>query len=654
MPDLPATRLTPALVPLGGSYDDRLETAGDRDWIGVDLVAGQSYRLSVAGRGGAPLDDPEMRLFDPLGGQLAYNDDSDGLNPALTYTAVQTGRHFIEVAGFGGDGTGDYRVSAAVVAAPGPLQALDWGTEVSDPLVRVYFAPAGTRYEGYTAEGFNAYEIGRFQAAFARIEAVTHLRFEVVTSQAAADFRLLLDTNQVDGEFLGYFNPPGTFGAGIGVFDGAAWDRSPGGDLEAGGTGFATITHELLHGLGLAHPHDTGGSSGVMSGVTAEFDSYGSPPLNQGIYTTMSYNSGWFTGPAGTAPDFGGSWGQEAGPMALDIALLQQKYGANMDTATGNDIYVLDPSNGAGTHWAAIWDAGGYDEIRAPDDRPVTIDLRRPTLTSDPAGGGYVSHVEGVAGGFVVAADVVIEVARGGAGDDILFGNFAANVLRGGPGADQMNGGFGNDIYFVDNPGDQISGEVAYSQGGGIDTVRSFIDYTQPENIELVRLSFLGDTTPLNATGNDAPGTLVGNAGANRLTARGGDDQVNGNAGDDILTGNTGRDTLVGGAGEDTFVYTAYADSRAGAANRDVINGFDRGADLIDLALIDADTTRAGNQAFRFIGEAGFSGAGQLRLQSLGGADAVLVEADHNGDGLADLQIFVNLTTVLEAGDFLL
>jgi Ca2+-binding RTX toxin-like protein len=156
---------------------------------------------------------------------------------------------------------------------------------------------------------------------------------------------------------------------------------------------------------------------------------------------------------------------------------------------------------------------------------------------------------------------------------------------------------------------------------------------------------------------------LVGNSGDNRLTGRGGNDPINGNGGDDVLIGNTGVDTLVGGSGSDTFVYTAYADSRAGIAARDVINGFTRTTgqrDQIDLSLMDANTTTFGvDDAFRFIGSGAFSGngassAGELRMQSLGGPNAVIVEGDHNGDGVADFQIFVNLTNYMTGSDFIL
>ena len=112
-------------------------------------------------------------------------------------------------------------------------------------------------------------------------------------------------------------------------------------------------------------------------------------------------------------------------------------------------------------------------------------------------------------------------------------------------------------------------------------------------------------------------------------------------------------------AESNTFVYLAYADSRAGFANRDVINGFGRTAgqdDVIDLSAMDANTTTFGvDDAFVFVGARAFSGtAGELRYQGLGGPNAVIVVGDHNGDGVADFQIFVNLTTYMTGSDFIL
>lgn len=255
--------------------------------------------------------------------------------------------------------------------------------------------------------------------------------------------------------------------------------------------------------------------------------------------------------------------------------------------------------------------------------------------------------------GQTFSGDSAANTLTGGSGDDTLNGGDGRDRLDGGQGADVMNGGTGNDTYFIDSVADRIIGEIGFSQGGGIDTIYSEVSYTQPQNVELLRL--VGDAD-LHATGNDAPGTLVGNAGDNRLVGRGGNDQINGNAGNDTLVGNTGVDTLVGGGGYDTFVITAYADSRAGAAARDVVNGFTHGQDRIDLSLLDADTTTFGvDDAFTFIGARAFSGTpGELRTIGTGGANAVIVAGDHNGDRVADMQVFVNLTTWMTGTDFIL
>jgi Ca2+-binding RTX toxin-like protein len=243
--------------------------------------------------------------------------------------------------------------------------------------------------------------------------------------------------------------------------------------------------------------------------------------------------------------------------------------------------------------------------------------------------------------------------------NEILQGLASNDRLDGGLGNDTLEGGLGNDSYIVNSAGDVIQGEVGFAAGGGIDTVTTTVSFTAPANVEIIRAAALAG--PLTLIGNDGPGTLVGNESANRLEGRGGNDQVNGNDGNDTLIGGEGADTLVGGSGADTFVFSSVSNSRTGAANRDVINGFTRAPgdqDRIDLSAIDANTLTAGvNDAFTFIGSAAFSAtgsAGQLRIQGLGGANALILEADVNGDRVADMQIFVNLQVTMALGDFVL
>jgi len=237
-------------------------------------------------------------------------------------------------------------------------------------------------------------------------------------------------------------------------------------------------------------------------------------------------------------------------------------------------------------------------------------------------------------------------------GADSLFGGAGNDILEARAGADVMEGGTGNDRYYVAQAGDTIVGEIGYADGGGIDTVYAYIDHTLDRNVEILRLQ--GDAD-LNGGGNWAPESLVGNAGKNQLDGSGGNDQINGKAGDDHLIGGIGADTLMGEGGADTFVFADIRESRAGRDTRDFINGFEHGADRINLSAIDANVEAIGNQAFTFIDNDAFSGtAGELRWFSWGGNNYNIVEVDVDGDAQADMQVFVNQTSTMQAADFVL
>ena len=226
-------------------------------------------------------------------------------------------------------------------------------------------------------------------------------------------------------------NMSGIFNSGNGYFTAAS--------NAVGGQGYGTLLHEIGHGLGLLHPHNDGDEPGgdpQFPGLTDDAFAYGSNNLNQGIFSIMSYNDGYAE--VGLSPSAGFGWA--LGPGAFDIAAVHAIFGANLTTNNGATTYALFNQNAAGTGWLSIWDTGGIDTISAGDTGfDSFIDLRAATLANEFGGGGFVSRISGIIGGYTIAAGAVIENASGGFADDLIHGNSADNVLDGRDGIDTVD-----------------------------------------------------------------------------------------------------------------------------------------------------------------------------------------------------------------------
>jgi Ca2+-binding RTX toxin-like protein len=250
--------------------------------------------------------------------------------------------------------------------------------------------------------------------------------------------------------------------------------------------------------------------------------------------------------------------------------------------------------------------------------------------------------------------DTSLHLVSGG-GDDLLIGGLADDVLdiRGvQDGNDTAQGGRGDDTIIT--RGSQISGKDVIDGGAGLDVLRIEMGgsarLTGVTNVETVVLTDVSTLTLVD--GNVGAGrimtvdataieetfdtTVVNGAaesdGKLKLLGSGFHDSLVGGAGADTLQGNAGADTLTGGGGADRFVYTSIEDSRADASDsiRDLAN-----ADTIDLRLIDADSEKAGNQAFKLVDH--FTGkAGQAVLSYDSAHGKTLLSLDVDGDGHAD------------------
>jgi Ca2+-binding RTX toxin-like protein len=356
------------------------------------------------------------------------------------------------------------------------------------------------------------------------------------------------------------------------------------------------VIHELDHMLGERH------SVGLPTA------------LDFSQYTVMSGN--WFQ-----LGDQNAELGLPLTPMALDVALLQGKYGAAISNL-GDTTYSLsnfgtdlDGSDGFvqnGHGYICIWDTGGSDTITFTGGAGAIINLNAATLQTsaltgdlasvindvaltsriyggltataqaeitDPthtAGGFFSSILAGnarAAGGFTIAHGAQIENGVGGAGADLIVGNELDNTLRGLGGADDVYGGAGRDLLDGGDGDDHMFG------GLGDDTLTDSAgqNYLRGEEGDD---SIAGGSGFDDANGNMGNDTIHGNGGDDYSVGGKDNDMLFGDAGNDIVWGNLGNDTLDGGDGNDQVRGGQGDDVVNGGAGNDFVSG-DRGNDTI-------------------------------------------------------------------------
>ncbi|MCX5946699.1 MAG: calcium-binding protein [Cyanobacteria bacterium] len=286
--------------------------------------------------------------------------------------------------------------------------------------------------------------------------------------------------------------------------------------------------------------------------------------------------------------------------------------GAGNDSLLGGDgDDLLDGGDGL--------DTASYAEALGP----VSVDLG---LSGSQATG---------AGGFDTL--VAVEHLIGGGSGDRLLGNGANNRLDGGDGDDWIEGGAGNDTLIG---GNHLGGDsLSYAQATA--AVKVSLALTTAQSTGGAGSDVISGFEHL--LGSRFSDHLSGSATANR---------IDGGAGNDTLQGGGGADSLQGGEGLDLFLFASPGDAGNGSGNRDLICDWTSG-DRIDLATIDARSDQSGNQAFTWIGNAAFSGLGQLRYELLSNGQGLL-EGNCSGSLAADFQLELQGGPALGATTFVL
>ena len=380
-------------------------------------------------------------------------------------------------------GTGNSTVGVTATGSDfidGVLYGVGWGDST------VYYSfPANNSEYGYTGEpgtfgtistaqkyaanmALNTFYGNAAQDGFS-IEGFTNLNI-AYTNNNGAHVRIA-ETNTDPygfGTAWGYYPSTGVKGGDIWFY---ANYRSP----EAGNYSWATMFHEIGHAMGLKHGNETGGVANTA--IPSQWDS-----MEYSVMTYRSYVGGPTTGYTNE------TWGYAQSYMMADIAALQQMYGADYTTNSGNTVYKWNPNSGdtlvngevgidAGGNriFATIWDGGGkdtYDLTAYSTD--LVIDLR-------PGGYSKFSDVQlaNLGDGNYSRGNIfnallfnndnrsLIENAKGGSGNDFILGNDAKNTLKGNNGKDTLKGEKGNDKLFGGNGKDKLFG------GGGKDKLDS-------------------------------------------------------------------------------------------------------------------------------------------------------------------------------------
>ena len=383
------------------------------------------------------------------------------------------------------------------------------------------------------------------------------------------------------------------------------------------------------------------------------------------------------------------------------VNIIGTRFADSITTGNGNDTIFAGYGNdtirsqgGAdsvqGTYDSDVINLGSGDDYGIGSDGDDTIYGEN---GNDTINGGFDDDlIFGSGGHDEIRGSYDNDTLDGGDGNDLLDGEADADLLRGGSGNDTLLGGAGDDTLDGQGSADAVyggSGDDSVAGGGGTDTLD-------------------GEDGEDTLRGGDADDLLFGGLGNDDLNGEGGRDTLYGGDGDDTIRagadagerhGEEGNDTFVksanagpdgvtwdGGFGSDTLdlAMTATAaagwsinlelgridrngvrqdrlisvavigtgDTGYGFKQRELVTGFVRGEDLIDLSGVDGDTATMRSEDLTFVGQTRTPGTAEVSFLVYGAMTIVSINIDD--DAAIEMQLQLNGVSSLGVSDFIL
>lgn len=440
---------TKAQIAPNGTYRGTIDYQGDKDWVKVSLVKGQTYVFRISGdsSSGDAVSYPYLQVRNADG---TTNGDRSSL---LSFTATKSGIHYLS-ADAGSYNTGDYLISSTIDLADNSTTALTFDqfgstTQVINysgdkDWIKVKMVTGSTYTIKISGAGSSPLADSKITLRDAKGEVIgTYSKYDTATQTVEykavkSGFHFL--------DISGYYSSS-TGGYRVSVSPDMIIRKGTGKSDKI--SGFAGV--DKISGLG---------GNDVLRGLDGDDFLYG----GAGKDTLYGGNGNDFAnGGAGDDIIYGGKgadtllggggkdtiYGEAGNDFLVGGGGADKLFGGDGDDilqgGPGNDIL----NGGKGR------DTADYSSF----NKRVVIDLGKKSNTHTTKQGGTdtfisIENVTGGSGNDKLSGDKNANTLSGGDGDDVLFGGGGADILIGGNGNDVLDPGNGKGERLIGGAGD--------------------------------------------------------------------------------------------------------------------------------------------------------------------------------------------------------